>query len=158
MSFKSCYLKVLLENTSQKYVLYHGTYGTYNKFSFHPTSKNTDFGYYGYGFYFTPNEKTARIYGPNLYKCEVELSNPLIWEGSKEALWEKYGLEENENPEKNKSDSIKLTKSIVNAGYDSVLVKTAGTSNILEVCVFNPEKIKIISKQIVSNYMDFDYE
>jgi hypothetical protein len=136
-------------------VYYHGSPQIFNNFSSKAKIAN-DYGCYGYGFYFTQNEKTARIYGPNIYKCKLNLSNPLIWTESKESLWDHYDvIENNEDPENSKNKAQLLTSNIKKEGYNCIIVKTK-EDNILEICMFYPNDIEIISKQIASNFMDSD--
>jgi hypothetical protein len=147
--------KLFFENLNSQ-IYYHGSDNVFNKFS-SKIIKRTDYGYYGYGFYFSPNPKTARMYGPNLYKCELNFKNPLIWKESVDSLWEKYDCIENKNNPGNSSEMAKkLTQSILSEGYDSIIVNSIEHENTMEVCVYDTSLIKILSKQIISHQIDLD--
>ena len=137
-------------------IVYHGSFRVFNNFSSRFPESN-DFGYYGFGFYFTPSEKKARAYGINLYKCKLNLGKPLVWNGSPESLWEKFDLiENNDSPKKSKQFSKFLTEKLQQEGYNSIIVKSMDNSKILEVCVFDNKDIEIISKQISSDLIEDD--
>jgi hypothetical protein len=147
--------KLFFENSSNN-IYYHGSDNVFDRFS-SKIMRRTDNGYYGYGFYFSPNIQTARNYGPNIYKCELNFKNPLVWKDSVDSLWEKYEcIDRDKNPSNSSDMAKKLTSSILSEGYDSVIVNNYQGSNVLEVCVFDSSIIKIISKQIVSNHINSD--
>lgn len=147
--------KLFFENSNSN-VFYHGSFRIFNNFSSRFPESN-DFGYYGFGFYFTPNEKTARSYGPNLYKCQLNLDNPFVWNGSPESLWEKFDvIDGNDSPKNSKQFSKLLTQKLQQEGYNSIIVKSMDNSKILEICVFDNKDVKILSKQISSDLIDDD--
>jgi hypothetical protein len=146
--------KLFFENNNTEY--YHGSDNVFNSFS-SKIIRRTDYGYYGYGFYFSPNPETARMYGPNLYKCELSFKNPLYWNESVDSLWEKYDcIEGNKNAGNSAEMAKKLTQSITSEGYDSIIVNNYENSQTMEVCVYDPKLIKIKSRQLASHLIDMD--
>jgi hypothetical protein len=146
--------KLFFESSSEIY--YHGSDNVFNSFS-SKIMRRTDYGYYGYGFYFSPNPDTARNYGPNLYKCRLDFKNPLKWNESVDSLWEKYDCIDGEKNAGNSADlAKKLTQLITSEGYDSIIVYNYDKTNILEVCVYDPSSIQIVSKQMASHLVDLD--
>jgi hypothetical protein len=146
--------KIFFESNSEFY--YHGSDNVFNSFS-SKILRRTDYGYYGYGFYFSPSIETARMYGPNLYKCKLDFKSPLEWNKSVDSLWEKYDcIDGDRNPGNSPEMAKKLTDSIISDGYDSVIVNNYENSNTLEVCVYNSNAITIVSKQLVSHLVDYD--
>lgn len=145
--------KLFFENSNSD-VFYHGSFRIFNNFSSRFPESN-DYGYYGFGFYFTPNEKTARQYGPNLYKCQLNLTNSFVWSGSPEALWEKYEVVDGyDSPKTSKGLAKLLTQKLQQEGFNSIAIKSMSNDKILEICVFDNKDIKIISKQIASDMID----
>lgn len=57
--------------------VYHGTNTYFNIFSMNYFGK-TDDGYYGKGFYFTPDKSEAQDYGKNILNVYLNLHNPLF--------------------------------------------------------------------------------
>lgn len=146
--------KLFFENNSQFY--YHGSDNVFNIFS-SKILRRTDNGYYGYGFYFSPSIETARMYGANLYKCKLDFKNPLKWNDSVDSLWEKYGCIENgKSPSNSVEMAKKLTQSITSEGYDSIIVNNYENSQTMEVCVYDPKLITMVSRQLVSHLVDLD--
>lgn len=146
--------KTFFENNNEIY--YHGSDNVFNRFS-SKILRRTDNGYYGYGFYFSPNIDTARMYGSNLYKCKLNFQKPLVWNESFDSLWEKYDcIQGDANPGNSSEMAKKLTQSIVSDGYDSVIVKDYEKTKILEVCVFDSSIITLVSRVLASHLVDAD--
>jgi hypothetical protein len=60
---------------SDRIVAFHGTYGDFKKFDMSYQGK-TDDGYYGRGFYFSPDKEEAGEYGPLVLECVLHIKNP----------------------------------------------------------------------------------
>jgi hypothetical protein len=60
---------------SDRIVAFHGTYGDFKKFDMSYQGK-TDEGYYGRGFYFSPDKEEASEYGPLVLECVLHIKNP----------------------------------------------------------------------------------
>jgi len=144
MNFKNWLFQ---EINAKKLILYHGSYDQIEQFKI-PHSPRNDWGYYGLGFYLTPNPRLAKYYGPNIHKCEVTLQNPLIWSKGRYKLYEKYP---NNYEIGSKKWASEITKSVKDDGYDGVIVIASGSgmglNRIQEVCVYQPESILVIDKK-----------
>lgn len=142
------FIEFLILEQFKKLILYHGSYDKISQFKIPEYTPRTDWGYYGLGVYLTPNPLLARNYGPNVHECEIDLSNPLLWSRPKEELYKKYP---NEYEQGSREWAENLTKSIMEDGFDGVIKiqpgmggKSMGINRISEVCVFNPNDIKVL--------------
>jgi hypothetical protein len=60
---------------TDRIVAFHGTYGDFKKFDMSYQGK-TDEGYYGRGFYFSPDKEEASEYGLLVLECVLHIKNP----------------------------------------------------------------------------------
>lgn len=135
-----------LAESRTRLTLYHGTHADFDRFSLDART-TTDYGHYGYGIYLTPLAGLARQYGPRVYKCEVTLDNPYVSTGTREEFYDRFGVDY--GLARDRSAAKELTRRITEAGYDGVIVHGWAPNPpgpISEVCVFDPDKIKIVDK------------
>lgn len=144
----SIYLKfkeLLFENITNNLILYHGSNNDFEEFDLNFFNAGSfDGGWLGYGVYLTNDYEYAESYG-DVYKCKVDVQNPLILTDIMYSM----------NPDKlknefNAKNSRQLTSILTNKGYDSVILtyNDETEEDFVEICVFNPNKIKIIDKNI----------
>lgn len=117
-------------------VVFHGTADDVSKFSKESIGKR-ERGWYGDGFYFTPNQTMASDYAstsrksnnansPNVIPAYVSLKNPFEMYSSRNEL---NLLSERQ-------------KRYIKSEYDGVIVRDSETGEILEVVAFEPNQIK----------------
>lgn len=122
---------------------YHGSSKNFEKFSKESIGKNADYGYYGYGIYFTPHKALARYYGKYLYECKLELTNPYITKaGSARDLDNELNIEKSKNP---KERAILINKTLTDMGHNCVIIKDYHSNDIREICMFNVDDITILN-------------
>ena len=69
----------VVDEQGRPLVVYHGTDADINTFEKEKiSSKTKNYGYYGYGFYFTPFKNQAEFYGKNIMPVYLNLKNPFI--------------------------------------------------------------------------------
>lgn len=140
---------VILENEEEAVIelkLYHGTPKEFDNFDIKYFNRGSgDGGWLGKGFYFTNNYDYAKSYG-NVITANITLNKPYIltdssYSRSPNKLAKELGV--------NNSGDVRFK--LMKEGYDSVMLKYDDNSEeggiFTEVCVFEPESIKIISKE-----------
>lgn len=143
------YIKTF-ENKSRgkTYTLYHGTQYDFDSFSLTHFGLS-DSGWLGRGIYMTNDKEYAEGYAKDGYllTCEVTVKNPLILT---DYLYSQRPLKLLN--EYDAANSTNLTDILVNEGYDSVILtyedEDIHMRKFIELCVFEPRKIKIIKKEI----------
>lgn len=70
--------KVIDNETGEPLVLYHGTEKSFDAFDTRKIGSSNDPGFYGNGFYFTPDKSKASGYGENVLACFLNMRNPFI--------------------------------------------------------------------------------
>lgn len=151
---------LLNENNNETKIVYHASNVVFKKFDI---SKITNIrgDLYGKGFYFSDNTKYIKQFGPIIYKCEINLSNPIDLTDSKKAkkqLMELFNVIDNITDYDNSyiKDSIKsndlvsafrkirkyLSFSDINTFFDGVI----GYSEMggKEYVVYNSNDINIL--------------
>lgn len=87
------YSTFITESSKTPYILYHGTDEYFADFDYSKIGSNTGLAWYGYGFYFTDNKKSAKRYGSNIITAEVDINKPFLFDkNSKDKYIEKDGL------------------------------------------------------------------
>lgn len=70
----------ILDRNGLLLTLYHGTNNDFNVFDKNYVSKNTkNAGFYGDGFYFTPDKESAKQYGKNSKEVYLDIKNPFAF-------------------------------------------------------------------------------
>ncbi len=127
-------------------ILYHGTRKNFNVFDLNFfNSGSADGGWLGYGIYLTNDYNYAESYG-NVLECEVKINNPYVLT---DYLYSTRP--EKLNDELGTHNAKQTTKKLIEMGYDSVVLTYIDESRswldyFIEVCVFNPENLKIINR------------
>lgn len=105
-----------VDANAEPMVLYHGTRGDFSSFDALRTGSASDAGWFGSGFYLSPNadeaEKYAQGEGGNVMPVYAALKNPYDWRAENER-----GLFQN-----NPAHSGEKTKELIEAGHDGVFV------------------------------------
>jgi hypothetical protein len=161
--------KVVDEN-GQPLVVYHGTNQAID--SFDPAKIGSrDAGFFGSGFYFTPNEDEALDYADSAVEDSgtgeaqaiplvVSLQNPFVWDMSDESSAatrqalaamgiQRDSVRGNSASLGNAKERETFNRAVRAAGHDGVIVRDE--DGILEVVAFEPEQIKSVSNQAPTN-------
>lgn len=81
----------ILDRNGLLLTLYHGTNNDFNIFDKSYVSKNTkNAGFYGDGFYFTPNKESARQYGEKSKEVYLDIKNPFSFSELSKVDGEEY--------------------------------------------------------------------
>lgn len=139
------------ESNQDKLILYHGTKLDFNEFDLKKFGWGSgDGGWLGYGIYLTNDYDYAESYAKNGYllTCEIQINNPYILTDFRYS-YQPLRL----NNELETFNSKATTKKLKEMGYDSVMLnydntEFNGPEDFIEVCVFNPEQIKILDKKV----------
>ncbi len=67
----------VVDDSGKPRVVYHGTDAEFREFSGHYHGR-TDDGYFGVGFYFSPDRETANEYGPNIISAYLKIERPFL--------------------------------------------------------------------------------
>lgn len=138
----------VLDAKNRPLVVYHGGSDGIKEFSELKIGRR-DSGYYGYGFYFTPDKSSATVYagglrdyipaGKTIYPVFIALQNPIVMK-----FGERVKTTMMETPKKWTDEQIKN-------GYDGTIVYDG--DKIIEVVVFYkfPNLIKSVLNQEFSN-------
>jgi 8-oxo-dGTP pyrophosphatase MutT (NUDIX family) len=122
----------IIDENGEPLICVHNTPNEFYEFDEYEIGKNTDAGYYGKGFYFTPNVGQSR-YGEIELNCFLNIKNPYF----KQSSYRTYELN---------SDELK------NQGYDGVVVYPNWIENMNfengvdgseEIVAYYPEQIKL---------------
>lgn len=125
-----------------KIIAYHGTDKVFDKFD--KSYIYTDYAELGYGFYFTPDERTAADYGERVIKVRLTINKP--FKLTKNSYnWLARGLREEtirQKPEiEDLIDLISLDRlgatDLIEKYYDGMIIED-------QIVVFNPEQIEIL--------------
>ncbi|MDD5006620.1 MAG: JAB domain-containing protein, partial [Candidatus Omnitrophica bacterium] len=146
-------LEPLKDEKGEPIVLYHGTKQEFDKFDPERIGSASDYGFYGKGFYFSPNKATASGYGHIVKESHVSFKKPLIYDDDapdyfkiKAKYFDKGGND--------LQYAEKVREHLEKDGFDGVVLKHAG--KIEQVVAFNPEQIKDIDKQNSPNVASDD--
>jgi len=122
---------------SSKYqdVFYHGSKIDINVFDPSKIGSATDEGTYGKGFYFADNASDAMGFGGNIAKAYLNITNPFVWTDVDDEASKKY-----------KMTADDITKELIRAGYDSVVVNDNG-KGYAEYVVFNSDQIRTLADE-----------
>ncbi len=144
----------LVNRNGDPIVLYHGTAASFDRFG---RTQVTDFGFYGNGFYFTPDIMDANSYvGMSDYKFPRDESRPRIipaYISIKNPYIFRIGEDHKPN---NAAEADAFTNRLKSLGHDGIVVPydylspIEDASDIYEVVAFDPTQIKSIWNQ------DFD--
>jgi len=111
-------------------------------FNMDNVGRRNDYGYFGYGIYFTPNMSLASYYGPVIYSVEINPSNPYVtYTNSASEFSDEVGGKSNDMRPR------QLTEILKTKGHDCVLKLSNFNNSISEICVFDPGIIQILSKE-----------
>lgn len=154
--------KVVDEN-GQPLVVYHGTNADFTEFDASRLGSR-DAGFYGAGFYFTPDQVDAEAYADTavedsgegestVFETYVSLQNPFIWDMSYDgegadatrAALAEMGIKRestrgDSNALGNPDERRKFNKAIQDLGHDGVIVRDE--DGIREIVAFDPTQIK----------------
>lgn len=141
---------------SESIVAYHGSPNVFKKFDKAQLGSSTkkfeddDYTSTNYGFFFTDDEEYASGYGDNIYKCDIQLNNPLVVDMS-----EYIATEEN---------LAKFLQQAKDENKDGVIFKNIreiGRNPTTEYVVFNSDNVKIvdnIEETVVYHGSDADFD
>lgn len=124
---------------SESIIAYHGSPNVFKNFDKAQVGTSTkkfedgDYTSTDYGFFFTDDKKYASGYGDNIYKCAIQLNNPLVVDMS-----EYIATEEN---------LAKFLQQAKDENKDGVIFKNireVGRNPTTEYVVFNSDNIKIV--------------
>ena len=127
-------------------IVYHGTHDS--SFNIFNTKKEVKSGIFGVGVYFTQNYNSAKGYigssgdlenGGRVVSVKLKLKNPLIfktsdYDSSHSQMLNAIGLSPQDSGDK-------ITKRVLEMGYDSVILMSMG--DFQEVVVYEPNQIKL---------------
>ena len=142
-------LAKFLEPSKVKDRLYHGTRTSFNQFK-HGEGKDTDFGRFGQGYYFTPDADLASAYtrnetGGNVMPVFLSIKNPYMFKGSEsqELLRKLGGGPEPKNmfSEEGKQWAESVREGLEGMGYDGYMDAT-DPKYAKEIVAFHPNQIK----------------
>jgi len=142
-------LAKFLEGSAAQNRLYHGTRTSFNEFK-HGEGKDTDFGRFGRGYYFTPDPDLASAYarneaGGNVMPVFLSLKNPYMFKGSEsQELLRKLGggpEPKNLSSEEGKKWADSVRKGLEAMGHDGYMDAT-DSKYAKEIVAFRPEQIK----------------
>lgn len=149
----------VVDEQGRPLVVYHGTTKHFDVFDKNKIG-NREIGYYGSGFYFTPDKDTAKSYytktksgyyskSGNVKKCYLSIKNPYIIEDYLSAFsFNKNGYVErdgNNKPKLNKEFLLKMEQ-IDKSIYDGKIILDS-YKNMYEIIVFEPNQIKSINNK-----------
>lgn len=132
-----------------KIKVYHGTNYDFNVFD----KNHYGDGQLGKGFYFTTNRLEAFRYGKNVIEAEITLNNPFDIDADLSIISKQLGIPES------KLDGLTVVECediIKEKGFDGIIAKNFwGEYNDYYV-VFNPEQIKILDKETITETKNND--
>jgi len=142
-------LAKFLEKSKVQQRLYHGTRTSFNEFK-HGEGKDTDFGRFGRGFYFTPDADLASAYtrnetGGNIMPVFLSIKNPYMFKGSEsQELLRKFGGGPEPThmfSEEGKKWAESVREGLEKMGYDGYMDAT-DPKYAKEIVAFQPNQIK----------------
>lgn len=172
-------MKEQIINQPETHTLYHGTNANFNQFSLKYQGQNTQWYNCQRGIHFTKEIGMAQLFGEKVLECEVVLNKALnldeVFNSADQApdivniifeenisdpdealdfIDESIGLGEYMEfmDAFNSQDNLNLFKE---RGYDHILSRFSRDK--VEYCVFDPSKIAITNKNIISLFPESDY-
>jgi len=142
INYKNKNISKVVDSNGEPLVCYHGSYREFSIFDINKVG-NTDKGFFSKGFYFTPNEDLARYYGDKVYKCFLNIKNPIITKSRKD-LANYLGFEYNNN-----TYSEIARDKIISLKYDGVMqendlpIGVKALYPFIEIVAYYPEQIKL---------------
>lgn len=157
----------------EQVVMYHGTDNDFNSFSNDFLGENTQENNTKIGFYFIQDISMAQLFGANVLECVLKLNKGLdindVFKGgqqasdickiifledlepneAKEFIDENISLGEIEDFMESFQDP-EVIEQFKALGYDHLISRFS--DDRIQVCVFNPENIKIVYKDVISRY------
>ena len=129
--------KVVNEDGTPK-VMYHGSNADFTAFD----KRKAKAGVFGKGFYFTPNERVARMYGSaHVLETYVSIKNPYVVNDSMGFVGADYRYMQSEFGTAERITDQNVSKVLREQGYDGVMVYDADGS-LKEIVAFAPTQIK----------------
>ena len=119
--------------------MYHGTKENFDKFDSDKIGTASDYGFYGKGFYFSPERQTASGYGHIVKESHVSFKKPLIYDDESSDYFKIKGKYFDKGGN-DKDYAERVREGLEKDGYDGVVLKHAG--KITQVVAFNPEQIE----------------
>ena len=145
----------IVDENGEPLVVYHGTDYDFN--TFEKNINETDYGYFGIGFYFTQSKNLSKAYGSKTIEVFLNSKTPYIYNGKADSIELKFGQELGVIPKIDEDGDVIqeeydfgnskwfnkryvsiLTLRITKSGYDGVIVK-----EIDEIVVYNSNQIKL---------------
>lgn len=158
----------VVDESGAPMVVYHGTGGRTGIEAFDPAAIGSrDAGFYGEGFYFTPDDEDADSYASDddgnygeVMPVYLSLQNPFVWDASTEEAKVKTSealaaLGIKRSPDQvsatdtdalsNADERRRFNSAVRAAGYDGVIVKNE--YRVREIVAFDPTQIKSVSNR-----------
>ena len=147
-------------------VFYHGTDREFDAFSTDAIGRSTgELGWYGKGFYFTPDYLQARHYGSKVLEVYLNIRHPFYMDSDNLRKYKgELGLTDKDldgtDPARFLKDnrrSLRISNLLVKEGYDGIVYSEDGVS-FSEVIAFNPNQIKSVDSKGFDRESDNIYE
>ena len=136
-------------------VFYHGTDREFDAFSTDAIGCSTgELGWYGKGFYFTPDYLQARHYGSKVLEVYLNIRHPFYMDSDNLRKYkDELGLTDRDldgtDPARFLKDnrrSLRISNLLIKDGYDGIVYSEDGVS-FSEVIAFNPNQIKSVDSK-----------
>ncbi len=147
-------------------VFYHGTDREFDAFSTDAIGRSTgELGWYGKGFYFTPDYLQARHYGSKVLEVYLNIRHPFYMDSDNLRKYkDELGLTDRDldgtDPARFLKDnrrSLRISNLLIKDGYDGIVYSEDGVS-FSEVIAFNPNQIKSVDSKGFDRESDNIYE